>query len=103
MCGPEVGLGDTLQANTTYALKIRIGARADYPFTGYSAGLVAGNITVASGNNATPVGGSFVIDEIAYSSGTNPAQLGKPLQIFVKSLGTGQIAIAAVTLTATPN
>lgn len=46
-------LGDTLQPNTLYVLKVKVGARKDYPFTGYSAGLVAGNVTVASGNTAT--------------------------------------------------
>jgi hypothetical protein len=51
-------LGDTLQPNTLYVLKVKVGARTDYPFTGYSAGLVAGNVTVASGNTATPVGGA---------------------------------------------
>ncbi|WP_180538431.1 hypothetical protein [Nevskia soli] len=96
-------LGDTLQANTTYILKVKIGARSDYPFTGYSAGLVAGNVTVASGDSATPVGGAFVIEEITYNSGATPAQLGKPLQVFVKSLGTGQADVAAVILTATPD
>jgi hypothetical protein len=62
---------------------------------------VAGNVTVASGNTATPVGGAFVIEEITYNSGANPGQVGKPLQVFVKSLGTGQVDVAAVTLTAT--
>jgi hypothetical protein len=38
-------LGDTLQPNTTYVLKVKVGARTDYPFTGYIAGLVAGNAT----------------------------------------------------------
>ncbi|WP_180539942.1 hypothetical protein [Nevskia soli] len=94
-------LGDTLQPNTLYVLKVKAGARADYPFTGYSAGLVAGNVTVASGNTATPVGGAFVIEEITYNSGANPGQVGKPLQVFVKSLGSGQVDVAAVTLTAT--
>ena len=96
-------LADTVQAKTTYVLKLKIGARADLPFTGYSAGLMAGNVVVAPGNNSTPVGGTFITDEIIYVSGPAPAQLGKPLQIFVKSLGTGQVDVAAVTLTAITN
>ena len=58
---------------------------------------------MASGDSATPVGGAFVIEEITYNSGATPAQLGKPLQVFVKSLGTGQADVAAVILTATPD
>jgi len=92
-------LGITVQANTTYTLTLGVGARADYPFTGYLAALMAGNVTVASSNKATPVGGNFVSDVIEYSSGATPAQLGKPLQIFVKSTGTGQVNIGKVTLT----
>ena len=92
-------LGATVQANTTYTLKVTIGARADYPFTGYEAALLAGNVTVAIGNKATPVGGSFATEELTYSSGATPPQLGQPLQIFVKSIGTGQVDVAAVVLT----
>ena len=96
-------LGDSLLANTTYVLQVTVGARADTTFTGYLAGLVAGNDLVARGNSATPVGGDFVIETITYNSGAAPPQLGKPLQIFIKSLGTGQVSVAAVTLTATSN
>jgi len=92
-------LGTSLQANKTYTLTLSVGARADLSFTGYLASLMAGNVTVASGHKATPVGGTFVNDVIEYSSGPSPAQLGQPLQIFVKSVGTGQVDIAKVTLT----
>jgi len=92
-------LGRTVQANVTYTLKVTVGARADYPFTGYEAVLLAGNVVVAAGNKATPVGGGFATEVLTYGSGATPAQLGKPLQIFVKSLGTGQVDVAAVTLT----
>src|SRR5579871_339222 len=85
-------LGVTVQANTTYVLTLRVGARADYPFTGYLAALMAGNVTLGA-NNTAPLGGSFVTDVVRYSSGPNPAQLGEPLQILVKSLGTGQVDI----------
>jgi len=92
-------LGLTLQANKTYTLTLAVGARADLSFTGYLASLMAGNVPVASSNKATPVGGTFVNDVIEYNSGASPAQLGQPLQIFVKSLGNGQVNIAKVTLT----
>ena len=95
-------LGVNLEANMAYVLKLSVGARADYPFTGYLAALMAGNVTVASRSAATPTGGTFVLDTIAYESGASPAQLGQPLQIFVKSVGTGQVNIAGVSLTATP-
>ncbi len=92
-------LGDTVQANVTYVLKVTVGARTDYAFTGYQAALMAGGTILASGNNATPVGGEFATDLIAYSSGAAPAQLGQPLQIFVKSVGKGQVDVGSVTLT----
>jgi len=93
-------LGATVQANTTYTLKVEVGARADYEFTGYKAALLAGNVELVEGHSATPVGGTFVIDTVVYSSGANPPQLGQPLQIFVKSEGFGQVDVAAVKLTA---
>jgi len=95
-------LGATVQANTTYVLKVTVGARADFPFTGYFAALMAGNVTLAAGNRATPAGGTFVTEEIVYQSGTNPAQLSQPLQILIKSLGTGQVSVTDVSLTAIP-
>jgi hypothetical protein len=93
-------LGATVQANTTYTLKVEVGARADYSFTGYKAALLAGNVELVEGHSATPVGGTFVIDTIVYSSGANPPQLGQPLQIYIKSEGYGQVNVAAVSLSA---
>jgi hypothetical protein len=95
-------LGANIEANTTYILTLSVGARADYPFTGYQAVLLAGNVPLASRNAATPVGGTFVTDAVVYESGANPPQSGQPLQILVRSMGTGQVNIAAVSLTATP-
>jgi len=94
-------LGASVEANTTYVLKITLGARADVPFTGYVASLMAANVKLAFDNKVTPSPGTFATDVIVYKSGPNPAQLGKPLQILVKSLGTGQVNVAAVSLTAT--
>jgi hypothetical protein len=94
-------LAATVDANTAYVLKISLGARADVPFTGYVAALMAGNVTLVSDNKATPSAGTFATDVIVYNSGANPAQLGKPLQILVESLGTGQVNVAGVSLTAT--
>jgi hypothetical protein len=93
-------LGVAVQANTTYTLKVEVGARADFPFTGYKAALLAGNVELVEGHSATPTGGTFVIDTVVYSSGANPPQLGQPLQIFLKSTGFGQVNVRAVTLTA---
>jgi len=93
-------LGDAVRANTRYVLKVKVGARADFPFTGYTASLLAGNVTLASSNRATPVGGTFVTDVITYDSGASPAQFGRPLQILITSTGTGQTNIQNVSLTA---
>jgi len=94
-------LGATVQANTTYVLSLEVGARADYPFTGYVAYLMAGNVTLAAGHKATPVGGTFVTEVVGYESGATPAQLGQPIQILVTSTGTGSVDIQNVALTAT--
>jgi hypothetical protein len=77
-----------------------LGARADFPFTGYKAVLLAGNIELIEGHTATPAGGAFIIDTVVYGSGANPSQLGQPLQIYIKSVGFGQVNVRAVTLTA---
>ena len=99
-------LSATVQANTTYTLTVELGAREDYAFTGYTVTLGAGNVSLATGNTATPVGGSFVTDTVTYESGATPAQLGQPLQILITSSGTssgtGQVDIEDVTLTAAP-
>jgi hypothetical protein len=95
-------LGATVQANTTYTLAIGVGARADFAFTGYNAALMAGNVTLVSGHKATPEGRSFVTEVLVYNSGAAPAQLGQPMQVFVNSLGTGQINLSGVALTAAP-
>ncbi len=73
-----------------------MGARADFPFTGYRAALLAGNVELVEGHSATPTGGTFVIDTVVYHSGANPPQLGQPLQIFIKSTGLGQLNVRAV-------
>src|SRR5579871_4345989 len=65
-------LGATVQANTTYVLKMSVGARADYIFTGYTAWLLAGNVVLASGHKSTPVGGTFVSEVVVYESGAAP-------------------------------
>ena len=52
-------VGATLKANTTYTLNVEVGARADFAFTGYKAELLAGNVVIAKGNSATPVGGTL--------------------------------------------
>jgi hypothetical protein len=96
-------LADTLQANTTYTLKVKVGARADLEFTGYNASLMAGNVTLVSGNNATPTSGTFVTETVTYNSGASPAQLGKSLQILITSVGPGQVNISDVSLTAQSN
>jgi hypothetical protein len=95
-------LGATVQANTTYVLKMSVGARADYVFTGYAASLLAGNVVLASGHKATPVGGTFVTEVVVYESGATPAQLGQPLQILITSTGDGEVDIQSVALTALP-
>jgi len=95
-------LGATVQANTTYTVTVRIGARNDEVFTGYVAVLAAGNVTLASGDSSIPLGGKFVNEVFMYNSGPTPPQLGQPLQIFIQSMGTGQVNVSNVVLTYKP-
>jgi hypothetical protein len=96
-------LGATVQANTTYVLRLSVGARADAAFAGYVAALMAGNVTLASDSSLAPAAGTFLTDVIVYKSGANPPQLGQPLTIFIKSKGTtGGVAVDNVSLYATP-
>lgn len=95
-------VGATVAANTTYTLTLSVGARADIGFTGYSAMLLAGDVPLASDSSLSPAPGSFLTDVIVYQSGATPAQLGKALQILIRSAGTGQVDIDNVSLTAAP-
>jgi hypothetical protein len=93
--------GTVLRANTTYVLKLSIGQRADVPFTGYVASLMAGNVTLASDNSLLPAPGTFLTDVIVFRSGPYPLLVGRPLQILVKSVGTGEVDVDKVSLEAT--
>jgi len=88
-----------LSANNTYTLKLSIGHRADYAFTGYFAALMAGNVVLAYDSSLNPAPGTWMEDVIVYKSGNNPPQYDQPITIFIKSLGTGQVEIDDVLLT----
>jgi hypothetical protein len=89
----------TLQPNTTYILQFSVGHRADEAFTGYVASLLAGSIDVASDNSLNPAAGTFLEDTITYTTGPSPAERGQILAISIKSVGTGQVNVANVSLT----
>jgi hypothetical protein len=94
-------LSATLQANTTYILRMYIGHRADNVFTGYQASLLAGGIEIASDNTLNPAAGTFLEDTITVSIGTTSPLLGQVLAISIKSVGDqGQVDIDNVSLTA---
>jgi hypothetical protein len=89
----------TLQPNTTYILQFSVGHRADEAFTGYVASLLAGSIDVASDNSLNPAAGTFLEDTFTYTTGPSPAERGQILAISIKSVGTGQVNVANVSLT----
>jgi hypothetical protein len=93
-------LGVTLQANTTYILRLWVGHRADEAFTGYMATLLAGSIAVAADNTLNPAAGTFLEDVIVYKSGPTPSLLGQLLAVTIKGTGSGQVNIDNVSLTA---
>lgn len=78
-------LAATLQANTTYTLKVDVGVRADFPFSGYEVELIAatsGDILVADGS-LNPAPGTFLTDTLIFNSGPSPVQLGQNLKILL--------------------
>jgi len=91
----------TIQANTIYTLTLSVGQRADTPSTGYRASLVAGGATLAYDSSLSPAPGTWLKDVIVYNSGAHPPLLGQLLGISIRSLGTGQVNIDDVSLTAT--
>jgi hypothetical protein len=93
-------LSAALQANTIYTLHMSIGHRADESFTGYVASLIAGGIAVASDNSLNPAPGTFSEETITYTTGATPILLGQLLSISVRSVGTGQVDVDNVSLTA---
>jgi hypothetical protein len=94
-------LNATLQANTTYILRVSIGHRADEVFTGYAASLLAGGVEIASDNTLNPAPGTFVEDTITVGTGPTPPLLGQLLAISIKSVGSqGQVDIDNISLTA---
>ena len=95
--------GVTLRANTTYVLKLSIGQRLDYQLTGYVASLMAGGVVLASDSSLKPAPGTFLTDTIVYKTGQYTPLAGLPLQIIVTSVGTGEVDVDKVTLTATVN
>ena len=92
-------LNATVKANSTYTLKMNVGQQLGIGLTGYVAALVADGVTLASDNSLKPAPGTFLEETIVYNSGPNPPQLGRPLVIFIKSSGNGQVDIDNVSLT----
>jgi len=94
-------LSATLLPNTTYTLTLNVGARADEPFTGYVATLLAGGMPIAIDDTLKPAPGTFLEDVMVYKSGPT-LLVGQLLAISIRSVGTGQVSIDNVSLTATP-
>jgi len=92
-------LNATVRANATYTLTMSVGQQLGIALTGYVAALMAGGVTLASNNSLKPAPGTFLEETIVYDSGPNPPQIGRPLLIFVKSFGNGQVDIDNVALT----
>ena len=88
-----------LEANRTYTLSAAIGHRADFPFSGYSIQLYAGNTYLASSSALTPDAGTFLTDTLTFNSGTSPAGLGQLITIqLVALVPGGQVDFDTITL-----
>jgi hypothetical protein len=92
-----------LSANTVYTLTIYVGQRADTPLSGYAVSLEANGVVLASDSSLQPASGKFLLDTVTYTSGSNPAELGKDLAIDLFSSGGGaQVVFDDVKLSADP-
>ncbi len=98
--GPSVSISQTLsatvQANDTYTLSLDAGLRNDTNVYnpglgcyGASAALEAGGTILASYTTCPAVTGTFIPWTVTYSSGSNPAELGAPLEIVLTAIGSG--------------
>lgn len=96
-------LGAILQPNTAYSLSAAIGRRADFPYSGYSMELNAGQTILMSSSSANPALGHFSIDSFTFVTTTNTIGLGQPIVIRLKSLVSGaQVDFDSITLNAAP-
>ena len=96
-------LAATVQPNTTYALQVYVGARADYPMNGYAVTLQAGGSTLAADNNTlTPAPGAFLPSTVNYYASAGDPNIGQPLTIVLTGgTGAAQVNFDLVSLTAT--
>jgi photosystem II stability/assembly factor-like uncharacterized protein len=95
-------LGATLNANTQYVLSAQVGNPS---FNGGGSGdsyrieLLAGGVLLDVQTGNAPAAGQWQAHSLTYDSGSNPAQLGQPLEIRLRATGSDEIDFDAVTLT----
>ena len=81
-------LAEALQANTSYRLEVAVGRRMDEAFAGYRVQLLAGGVLLAEDNSSlTPAPGQFLVSTVNYTAGASDPQLGRPLEIALRSPG----------------
>ncbi len=95
-------LGDTLTAGSIYTLTVQVGDRLDTAFPGYTVGLWAGVVELASTDQTgyPGVNDGWVTAEVTYEALAADPQLGLPLEIRLSSAGA-QTNFDDVQLTAT--
>lgn len=95
-------LGDMLQADTTYTLRVKVGniapeANAAYDlggFPGYRVELLAGDVVLAAdANTLAPAEGSFLQSEVVFTATADDPGLGLPLAIRLINLNKGDSGI----------
>lgn len=94
-------LSAVLLADTEYALSVAVGARADFPFSGYFIELLAGTNLLATSSALSPQAGQFLTDSFTFLSTGSTLGLGEALTIRLGSVRTGaQVDFDAVSLVA---
>jgi YD repeat-containing protein len=97
----------TIQANTTYTLKVDVGLIEEIPDGGYTVSLDNGSTAIVTDNNSlTPPSGGFVTSTLTYytATGSSDTNIGGPLTIVLKanSGAFSEMVFDNVRLTATP-
>lgn len=93
----------TLSATTTYTLTFWVGNDLLLPYTGYTAALTAGGVTLTGDTSAvSPTAGRFLQDTITFNSGSSPAQLGQTLGITLSDVGFNSVAFDEFQLDGSP-
>ena len=98
----QVLQGATLEANTQYVLSAQVGNPFFNPNTSgspFRIELLAGGVLLKVLSSTSPIAGQWQAHSLTYNSGSNPAQLGQPLEIRLIGDGSDEVDFDQVAIT----